>query len=452
MSYYLYYCKNCNTLEGDVEDNIMLRCPDCNQRYYPLHVNDEQWENADNEEKRRILQHATMPEMSTRKTVNDVSSNRQQKQGKSSEKNFSKKQDSSGGISGLSIAAFVISFLGCLSFIGLILGIVDLSKKDGKKKNLSIAAIIVSILMFILTLVLVGVGGSSSDKKELTNKSSKSKAKTEAVSETEEEQETSDESFTSSEKEDTTSGFSIDEQVLVEQQGVKITAVEYVYDSIWGDGIKLLLENNTSQNLTFSCEALIVNDFMISDLFVQSVASGKSAYETMYLSNSQLRQAGIDNVGKIEIYFRVYDSDTWDNLFTSDCVTLETSDYANMDTTTDIQGLEIYNKDGITIKAQYVDENSFWGKAILLYAENNSSRNITISAENLSINGFMMLDLYSDTIYAGKKSFNDVTLLSSELEENNITEINDVEISFRIYDPDTYTDIAQTGPISFSTK
>lgn len=57
----------------------------------------------------------------------------------------------------------------------------------------------------------------------------------------------------------------IDEQVLVEQDGIVVTAMEYVTDSIWGDGVKLLLENNSDKDVTVGCNAPIVNDYMISD-------------------------------------------------------------------------------------------------------------------------------------------------------------------------------------------
>ena len=60
-----------------------------------------------------------------------------------------------GGPSGLSIAALVFAFL--LSPIGLILGIVDLIKKDGRTKGLSIAAIITSIVMGFISLIVCSV-------------------------------------------------------------------------------------------------------------------------------------------------------------------------------------------------------------------------------------------------------------------------------------------------------
>lgn len=244
----------------------------------------------------------------------------------------------------------------------------------------------------------------------------------------------------------------IDEQVLVEQDGIVITATEYVIDSIWGDGIKLLLENNSDKDVTVGCEALIVNDYMITDLFSSTVAAGKKANETMYLSGSQLKAAGIENVGKIEIYFHVYDSSTYDTIFNTECVTIQTSEYANMDTEPNDAGTELYNQDGIRIVGKTVDENSFWGTAILLYCENTSGKNIGVSVDDMSINGFMMSPLFSTTVYNGKKSIGDITVLSSDLEENGIEAIEEVELKFHIYDADSYSTITDTEPITFSAQ
>jgi len=70
-----------------------------------------------------------------------------------------------------------------------------------------------------------------------------------------------------------TSTESIEEQVLLERDGIKITANEYVDEMIMGEGIKLLIENTSAKNVGVGCNALIVNNYMISDLFSCSVAS-----------------------------------------------------------------------------------------------------------------------------------------------------------------------------------
>lgn len=62
----------------------------------------------------------------------------------------------------LGIAALVLSILGCTFWLGIILAIIDLCKKDGNKKVCSIVAICVSVFWLILA---AGVGGSREDSK-----------------------------------------------------------------------------------------------------------------------------------------------------------------------------------------------------------------------------------------------------------------------------------------------
>jgi hypothetical protein len=249
-----------------------------------------------------------------------------------------------------------------------------------------------------------------------------------------------------------TEKVTIDEAILLEQDGIKITAKEYVSDSIFGDGIKLLIENNSANDITVGCTALIVNNYMISDLFSCSVAAGKKANETMYLLSSELEAAGINTVGQVEIYFHVYDSTSWDTLLEADVVTIKTSAFDSMVITPNDSGTELYNADGIKIVGKYVDENSFWGAGILLYIENNTNRNIIVQADDVSINGFMVSSLLSSTVYSGKMAIDDITFFSSDLEENGIESIEDVELKFHILDSDSWDTIVETDAIGFTTK
>ncbi len=309
-------------------------------------------------------------------------------------------------------------------------------------------------LFLVLTLfVLMAAASGSSEKTE-----TKEIKDTSAAEKTEKETTVADDTKKDPETEETTTTteaakqVSIEEQVLIDQNDVKITAKEYVLDTIWGDGIKLLVENNSDKNVTVSCRALIVNNYMITDLFSCSVAAGKKANETLNLSSSGLKAAGISEVGQVEVYFHVYDSDSWDGIFDTDVVTIKTSAFDSMDTTPDDSGKELYNEGGIRIVGKYVDEDSFWGAGILLYMENNSGKNIGISCDNFSVNGFMLMPIFSCDIYNGKMAIDDITLLSSELEENDIEKIEEVELSFHIYDLDSYSTIKDTDPITFAVE
>lgn len=244
----------------------------------------------------------------------------------------------------------------------------------------------------------------------------------------------------------------IEEQVLIDRDGIRVTAKQYVTDSIWGEGIKVLIENNSDIDVMVGCDALIVNGYMISDLFSADVAAGKKANDTIYLSSSELKAAGIDVVGRVEIYFHAYDSDSYDSIFGKESAVIETSAIDRIDTKANDDGVELYNEGGIRIVGKTVDENSFWGMAILLYMENDSGRDAVIQVEDLSVNGFMMTPYFSADVYDGKKALDDITLMSSELEENGIESIEDVELKFHIYDPESYDTIADSDIISFSAK
>lgn len=312
----------------------------------------------------------------------------------------------------------------------------------------------VALCLLLFSTMALGSGESeTTDTKEIVSAQS-SEAASAAGEDESKSKDDSEKAKTESKEESAAeeTSVTIKEQKLIDQSGIVITAQEYVTDSFYGDGIKVLLENNSDKDVTVGCDALIVNDYMISDLFVSDVASGKKANDTIYLSSTALKAAGIDTVGKIEIYFHVYDSSSYDKVFDSDCVTIKTSEFENMDTTANDDGTELYNEGGIRIVGKTVDENSFWGTAILLYCENTSDKKVGISVEDMSINGFMIDPIFSATLYEGKKAVDDITVLSSDLEENGIESIEDVELQFHIYDVESYETIKDTDPIKFSAK
>ncbi len=252
--------------------------------------------------------------------------------------------------------------------------------------------------------------------------------------------------------ETTSEEISIEEQVIFDEAGITITAKEYDTTGFMGDGIKLLIQNTSDRNVTVGCTALIVNHYMIDDLFATTVAAGMNANETLYLSSNELEAAGIDVVGLIEVYLHVYDADSWEDIYNSDCIEIRTSQYDKMDTTPNDSGYELYNEGGIRIVGKTVDENSFWGTAILLYIENNTGRNICVQVQNMAINGFMVSPVFSCDVYDGRMAIDDITIFSSDLEDNGIETIEEVSISFHIFDADSWDGIVDTEPITFAAS
>jgi len=295
-------------------------------------------------------------------------------------------------------------------------------------------------LALMLLLSLAACGGSSTQKAISTSDESEQSSAAEQSTGTE------------TEEPSEAAAATIEETVLLDQDGLVITAKELVEDSIWGMGVEVLVENNSEEDLGVQCNSLIVNDYMISDMFSSSVAAGKKANDTIYLSSTDLEAAGITTIADIVFSFHVYDGDTYSTLFDTDEIELKTSAYGTVEQPAMDDGKELYNQDGIRIVGKYVDEDSFWGAGVLLFIENDYGEDIIVQCDDMSINGFMVTPLFSCAVNNGRMAIDDITILASELEENDITSVDDIELVFKILNPDTYYTIVETAPIAFSTK
>lgn len=87
---------------------------------------------------------------------------------------------------------------------------------------------------------------------------------------------------------------------------------------------------------------------------------------------------------------------------------------------------------------------------IKLKIENNTETPITVQQRDMSVNGIMMDGIFSPTIAAGKLANDEITIYSSDLEENGIDQIETVEVRFHIYDDNTWDAVLDSEIISFS--
>lgn len=86
------------------------------------------------------------------------------------------------GNSALGILALIFSILGCTFFVAIILAIIDLCKKDGRKKTLSIAALIICGIWIIIALFVPSGSKSQTSGTTNTKESTKQEAQEAQVS------------------------------------------------------------------------------------------------------------------------------------------------------------------------------------------------------------------------------------------------------------------------------
>ena len=86
----------------------------------------------------------------------------------------------------------------------------------------------------------------------------------------------------------------------------------------------------------------------------------------------------------------------------------------------------------------------------MVYIENNSDKNITVQTRDVSIDGFMVEAMFSCDVVAGKRAVDAITFMESDLTENEITAINDVELSFHVFDMNDWNTIADTEVVTIT--
>ena len=250
-----------------------------------------------------------------------------------------------------------------------------------------------------------------------------------------------------SEAEQETQDVTLAETVLFDQDGIRITATGLSTDSLFGPELNLLVENDSAQNIVVQPNYCMVNGYMMDGLLSADVAAGKKANDTLDFLSNALARCSIETITDIELDLVVSDGDSWQTLYETGPVILQTSAAGQYTQTYDDSGEEIYNQNGIRVVAKSVNDDLF-GMGIKFYLENNTDKAIIVNADNVSVNGYMMTDLFYSDLAPRSHAVDTLTLLGSELEDNHIDTITDAELSLQITDADYYQTIDSTAPIT----
>lgn len=262
---------------------------------------------------------------------------------------------------------------------------------------------------------------------------------------------TTNEETQGQQKDPATQQVVIAETVLVDEEGIKITAKELVSDSLFGPEIKLLIENNSGKDLTFQARNTSINGYMVENMMSVDVVDGKKANDALTFSASDLTACGIETIADFEFSFHIFTTADWEDYLDTPQIQLKTSVADTYEYTFDDSGDVAYDANGIkvVIKGLSKDDNLL-GPSIVVYIENTSAQDITVQTREVSINGFMIDPLFSCDVLKGKRAINTITFLSSDLEENNITDIESVDLSFHIFDMTSWDDIVDTETINIA--
>ena len=120
----------------------------------------------------------------------------------------------------------------------------------------------------------------------------------------------------------------IEETVIADESGVKITAKGLYYDD-YEPKITFEIENNSDEailvrSISTNDNGNAINGYMVDALFMsEDIEPGKKSKTSMYIDSDELMRLGIKDIAEISLFFEVDDAD-YQTIFTCN-KTIETS-------------------------------------------------------------------------------------------------------------------------------
>lgn len=247
--------------------------------------------------------------------------------------------------------------------------------------------------------------------------------------------------------------ISFTEVVAVDNDECMIKITEIDPDHMWGYALKAQLENkSTEKTYMFTVEAAAINGLQCDASFAQTVAAGEKADGLITFDNDQLKEFGVGVCTDIELTFFVYDSSK-----TYDVVAKETIHiypYGEDKAVKFIREAQasdnvIIDNDYVTVIVTGYEYDDYDNCITNLFLINKTDKPVGFFVGPSSVNGFMIPEDFiigSDSDIHGSSSiwtcgdvtpencaFGYITLFDDDLEENGITEIEEIEFLFRAY-------------------
>lgn len=244
-------------------------------------------------------------------------------------------------------------------------------------------------------------------------------------------------------KDDKKNEISFTEIVAVDNDECTIKITDIDPDNLWGYTLKVQLENkSTEKTYMYSVESASINGVQCDPFFATEVAAGKKSNNEISFSDSDLEDNGVGDYTDIELTFRVYDSNDW----MADEVARETVHvYPYGEDKATIFVRETQANDNVIIDNDYVtvivtgyEDDAIWGYTVNLFLLNKTDKDVMFSIDEASVNGYMADPFYATEVAAGKCAFSSMSWSDTTLEDNNITDVEEIEFKFRAYDSDNW--------------
>ncbi len=236
--------------------------------------------------------------------------------------------------------------------------------------------------------------------------------------------------------------ITFDQQVLLDNEKGTFTITGIEEDGTLGYTLKAKVENKTEDTgLMFSVDSGYINGVDANPLWASEVPAGKTDNSDITFTDYELHENGITEYTDIELHIKLYDSEDYTD-YAEDVVHIYP--YGEENATTFVR--EDKDTDNVIIDNEYAkvvvtgyNPDGWLGYEVGVYYENKTENSIMFSVDEASINDIVMDPFYANSLDAGKCEFDTIDWYNSDLEENNISEVNKIEFKLQAYNNDDYS-------------
>lgn len=224
---------------------------------------------------------------------------------------------------------------------------------------------------------------------------------------------------------------------------IKITGINP--DNLWGYTLNTYLENKSKDTtFMFSIDGAAINGIQTQPLFASEVAPNKKSNVEISFMDSTFSDYSASDFTDIELSFRVYDSNDWavDEVaeVTQNIYPLgqeKAIHYVRPSQPTDTV---LVDNDQLTTVVTGYEIDDIWGYSANFYLVNKTDKEVMVSVDDVSVNGYMADPFFATTIKPNKVQFSSMTWSDSVFEENSISEVESIEMTLKVYDANNWLD------------
>ncbi len=245
----------------------------------------------------------------------------------------------------------------------------------------------------------------------------------------------------------------IEKQVLVDENGIKITALELDYSGSFGPKIMMQVENNTERDVMIQSRNSSVNGAMVESNFTFDIIAGESRREAIRFAKSDMELYGIEVVEKLEFGLLISDSRNWETIVSVDSLCVTTSAQQTKENHLEGYDTELYNVGGIKIcLKKKAAPSTPVGTKLLLGIENKTEKALKIQTTNVILDGVSVSSAFSGVVLSDKTVIDEMAFSEWELSSLNVSGVKELSLKFVVSDPDTKETVLETEKLTVSLE